>query len=128
MIGILLSVLYALVIAGQCSNQDKALSDKQLIAKVEEAVKKRVSPSEIERFVGAKACRNTIRKGDREVIRIMDFGTDRSVPNLIAMEHVVFWDRPVPVDDYPCIAWVVIGVVWPRSGDPQLFYACIYVP
>jgi hypothetical protein len=91
----------------------------QLVSAIEDAIKKKWSPADIETFVGVEALFNTHRN-DREkleFIKIFDV-TPETVPDFRKCKDVVWWDSP----QHRRFPGEVVGVHWTADGTAHVFY------
>ncbi len=79
----------------------------------------------IETSIDRQAILNTSRPGGRQALDSLDLraaAEQQVLPDFANAAHVVYWVRQVGPAD-PSDAGNLVGVVWPRDGEPSVFYA-----
>jgi hypothetical protein len=102
------------------------VQDAKLIACVQEAVARKIDIEKIEDYVGRPATINTMRETDRSSFKLVDYcGIDPNkqiyIPgfNLSAARDVVYWVRPIKLDDGSPQA---VGVAWTGEEEMKIFF------
>ena len=102
-------------------------ADERLIASVRDAAAARIKPEAVESAVGMKATVNTSNGFPFDGLRRVDFQPDPEHPHeTITLENakvVVYWMRPIPVDDPH-----VVGLQFSQDGTSAVFFASIPPP
>jgi hypothetical protein len=108
---------------------DAKARDEKLIAAVQAAAGKGLSPDEAEKAVGVRATLSTVRSADKALFdQMVSFRPDSDrKTDLPGSEYkwVAYWVREVNgKDGYP----KVVGVCWPKEGKPRVFFCEILPP
>lgn len=97
--------------------------DKALVARVTLAVLLGVAPSDVEKVVGEKATRNTLRQEDKIAIQGVRIGPIDRVPWFAECEIVMYWVRPTNTKNPQ-----IIGITWKKKESGKVFFGEGYRP
>ncbi|MCZ7648953.1 MAG: hypothetical protein M5U26_27465 [Planctomycetota bacterium] len=101
------------------------LSDKELVAKIREAVEKKIDPEKVQEFVGTKPTLSTV--GDENTLRFslvtIDYENRESVPKWDKRKNVIYWVRPIESKRTK-----VIGIFYLKDGGMQIFEGEVATP
>jgi hypothetical protein len=101
--------------------------ESTLLAALREAAANRVGPERVEEFVGRAALINTRREPGRDALMMANFAPDPEyqnvLPDLLAAADVTYWNR----------GWTnksvkIVGLVWNKQGEVEIFYGLVYPP
>lgn len=97
--------------------------DARLVAGIQNAIRHKVSPTEVERVVGMKAEWNSRRRYQRkQFLRChleQDFDSGIPLPRMQELTDLVVWPRPIPNESK------LVGIGWKRDGSLIAFYAVL---
>src|SRR5262249_37950351 len=108
----------------QPGGKDKQSDDEKLVKRVREAVDEKKPLETVEEFVNVKATIHTSRTRDRLILQRVASSRDPEeagpIPLLRQAKAVVYWVRPLEAENPK-----IIGIVWDKKGQMELFYGII---
>jgi hypothetical protein len=119
---------FLLSVSGSTPKEIAGLTkDEKLVSAIQSALKHGIGPAKVEAAVGKRATLNTVRKGDRDPFEHADIAPDRdsgpALPDRKTIRHAAYWVRPIEGRNPK-----LVGIVWPKTGKPQIFFGELLPP
>jgi t-SNARE complex subunit (syntaxin) len=115
---------------GQHVVENRTKTDKQLVAKIKEAIERKISARRIEKYVGQTATISTSRPDDKFIWGAFKLDLDvknSQIKTFRGATHVVYWVRNIKTAD-PGSDPQIVGVVWTRPNEMKLFFGSVPAP